>query len=146
MTASKQRVMTDLIQRQCMLQNNQKWQMSLHCKPYLLFCKRLFLNLVWNQSMVRLIWKFNWRSFADKQNHLKGITSPIIGATPILNILIGIDYADLYCSIQERKGKLGESIARLKPLWRTCIGHINGLLQRSVQTTFTRTCNTKEFE
>ena len=34
---SKQRVMKDLIQRQCMLQNNQKWRMSLFCKPYLLF-------------------------------------------------------------------------------------------------------------
>ena len=34
---SKQRVMKDLIQQQCMLQNNQKWQMSLFCEPYLLF-------------------------------------------------------------------------------------------------------------
>ena len=34
---SKQRVIKDLIKRQCMLQNNQKWQMSLFCEPYLSF-------------------------------------------------------------------------------------------------------------
>ena len=74
----------------------------------------------------------NWRSSANKWNHLKGITFPIIGARPIIGILIGIDYVDLHCSIQERKGKPGEPIARLTPLEWTCIGHINGLLQRSV--------------
>ena len=38
----------------------------------------------------------NWRSFADKWNHLKGIAFPIAGARPIIDILIGIDYADLH--------------------------------------------------
>ena len=88
----------------------------------------------------------NWRSFANKWNHLKGIAFPIIGARPIIDILIGIDYADLHCSIQERKGKSGEPIARLTPLGWTCVGHINGLMQRSVQTNFIRTYNTKEIE
>ena len=88
----------------------------------------------------------NWRSFTNKWNHLKGIAFPIIGARPIIDILIGIDYADLHCSIQERKGKPRKPMARLTPLGWTCIGHINGLLQRSVQTNFIRTYNTKEIE
>ena len=88
----------------------------------------------------------NWRSFANKWNRLKGIAFSINGARPIIDILIGIDYADLHCSIQERKGKSGEPIARLTPLGWTCVGHINGLMQRSVQTNFIRTYNTKEIE
>ena len=88
----------------------------------------------------------NWRSFANKWDHLKVVAFPIIGARPIIDILIGIDYADLHCSIQERKGKSGEPIARLTPLGWTCVGHINGLMQRSVQTNFIRTYNTKEIE
>ena len=75
----------------------------------------------------------NWRSFANKWNHLKGITFPITGARPIIDILIGTDYADLHCSIQERKGKQGEPIAILTPMGWTCTGHINGLLQRSAE-------------
>ena len=39
----------------------------------------------------------NSRSFANKWNHLKGITFPIVGVRPIIDILIGIDYADLRC-------------------------------------------------
>ena len=89
---------------------------------------------------------FNWRSFAIKLNHLKGFTFPIIGARPIIEILIGIDYADRHYSIQERKGKSGEPIPRLTPLGWTCVGDINGLLQRSAQTNFLRTYNTKEIE
>ena len=38
----------------------------------------------------------NSRSFANKWNHLKGITFPIVGARPVIDILIGIDYADLH--------------------------------------------------
>ena len=89
---------------------------------------------------------FNWRSFANKWNHLKGIAFPIIGARPIIDILIGIDYANLHCSIQERKGKPGKPIARLTLLGWTCTGKINGLLQRSVQTNFIKTYKTMEIE
>ena len=88
----------------------------------------------------------NWRSFANKWNHWKVIAFPIVGARPIIDILIGTGYADLHCSIQERKGKPGEPIARLTPLGWTCIGHINGLLQKSVQTNFISTYNIKEIE
>ena len=45
----------------------------------------------------------NWRLLAKKWNHLKGIAFPITGLIPILDILIGSDYADLHCSIQETK-------------------------------------------
>ena len=85
----------------------------------------------------------NWRSPTNKWN---GIVFPIIEARPIIDILIGTDYADFHCSIQERKGKPEEPIARLTPMGWTCVGHINGLLQGSVQTNFIRTYNTKEIE
>ena len=44
------------------------------------------------------------------------------------------------------KGKPGEPIARLKPLGLTCTEHINGSLQKSVQTNFIRTYITNEIE
>ena len=47
---------------------------------------------------------------------------------------------------KERKGKPGEPIARLTPLGWTCIGHINGLLQRSVQTNLISRYNTEVIE
>ena len=69
-----------------------------------------------------------WRSSANKWNHLKGVAFHIIGAPPIIDILIGIDYADLHCSIQGRNRKPVEPIARLTPLGWSCIGFINGLM------------------
>ena len=57
---------------------------------------------------------------------------------------MGVHHA--HSSIQEIKGQPGESIARLTPLGWMSIGHINGLLQRSVQTKFIRLYNTKEIE
>ena len=87
-----------------------------------------------------------WRSSANKWNHLKGVAFPIIGAPPIIDIPICIDYADLHCSVQGRNRKPVEPIARLTPLGWSCIGFINGLLQRNVQTNFISTYNTKGIE
>ena len=87
-----------------------------------------------------------WRSSANKWNHLKGVAFPIIGAPPIIDIPIGIDYADLHYSVQGRNRKPVEPIARLTPLGWSCIGFINGLLQRNVQTNFISTYNTKGIE
>ena len=87
-----------------------------------------------------------WKPSIGGHSQVNGISFPIVGAKTIIDILIGIDYADLHCSIQERKGKPGEPIAKLTPLGWTCIGHINGLLERSVQTNFRITYKTKEIE
>ena len=45
-----------------------------------------------------------------------------------------------------KKRKPGEPVTRLTPLGWTWIGHINGLLERSVQNNFIRIYNTKQVE
>ena len=68
----------------------------------------------------------NWRSLANKWNHLKGIDLSIIRTRPIIDALNGIDDADLHCSIQEMKRKPEEPFERLTPPGRANIGYING--------------------
>ena len=84
----------------------------------------------------------NWRSLKNKCNHWKCIAFHIIGPWPIINILIGIGISLNY----RKKRKPGEPITRLTPLGWTWIGHINGLLERSVQNNFIRIYNTKQVE
>lgn len=43
----------------------------------------------------------NWARYAKNWNHLKDINFPYLGPLPIVDILIGIDYADLHYSIQD---------------------------------------------
>lgn len=57
-----------------------------------------------------------------KYEHLKDINFPTVENKPFVDILIGIDYAELHRSITKRYGKVGEPIARLGPLGGTCIG------------------------
>jgi len=64
----------------------------------------------------------NWASASKNWNHLKGINFPNIGPRPIVDILIGIDHADLHYSIKDVRGGPGEPIARLTPLGWTCVG------------------------
>ena len=67
----------------------------------------------------------NWARYAKDWIHLKDIKFPYVGPRPIVDILIGIDYADLHYSIKDVRGKPGEPVARLTPLGWTCIGHSN---------------------
>ena len=61
-----------------------------------------------------------------KINGLKDIKLPRVGPKPIIDILIGIDYADLHFPCQDIRGGAGEPIARLTPLGWTCIGNPDG--------------------
>ena len=65
----------------------------------------------------------NWQRQKDKWSHLKDIKFPRVGPKPIIDILIGIDYADLHFSCQDIRGGAGEPVARLTPLGWTCIGN-----------------------
>ena len=65
----------------------------------------------------------NWKVIAKKWNHLKDIKFPYVGPRPITDMLIGIDYADLHCSLSVIRGKPGEPIAHLTPLEWTCVGN-----------------------
>ncbi|KAG1683385.1 hypothetical protein GQR58_010038 [Nymphon striatum] len=66
----------------------------------------------------------NWNKEKYKWPHLREIKFPYLGKRPIVDILIGLDYADLHCSLQDICGKSGEPIARLTPLGWTCIGKV----------------------
>ena len=64
----------------------------------------------------------NWRKYAKEWTHLKGIQFPSLAPRDIVDMLIGIDYADLHYSHCDIGGRPSEPIARLTPLGWTCIG------------------------
>ena len=53
---------------------------------------------------------------------------------PIVDMLLGLDCADLIYAIQEVRGKPEESIARLTPLGWTCIGNISSEHQEVIMS------------
>ena len=72
----------------------------------------------------------------NQVKHLEHIKFPQVGPGPIVDLLIGVDQADLLYSLEDVRGRLGELIARLTPLGWTCIR--NPELQASqAQTNFT---------
>ena len=78
----------------------------------------------------------DWSLYKSKWKHLKGIKFPQVGPRPIVDLLIGVDQADLLYSLEDVRGKAGEPIARLTPLGWTCIGKLELQADR-VQTNFT---------
>ena len=62
----------------------------------------------------------DWRPFAKKWKLLRYIAFPNIGPRPVGDILIGIDYAELRCILEEVKGDPGDPIAPRIPLGWTC--------------------------
>lgn len=81
----------------------------------------------------------NWARYAKNWSHLKDVNFPYLGPRPIVDILIGIDYADLHYSIKYVRGRPGEPVARLTPLGWTCIGHPSLCLEQNYRTNFIRT-------
>ena len=67
----------------------------------------------------------DWNRYSDKWSHLKGIRFPTLGQKQKVDLLIGVDYANLHMSYTEVCGNPGEPIARLTPLGWTCIGDPN---------------------
>ena len=78
----------------------------------------------------------NWARYAKDWIHLKDIKFPYVGPRPIVDILIGIDYADLHYSIKDVRGKPGEPVARLTLLGWTCIGHPSLCPEQNYRTNF----------
>ena len=71
----------------------------------------------WVTGKMRVI---DWRPFAKKWKLLRYITFPNIGPRPVGDILIGIDYAELHCILEEVKVDPGDPIAPWTPLGWTC--------------------------
>ena len=58
----------------------------------------------------------NWNHYVAKWDHLKDIQFPVIALKPLVDILIGLDYADLHYSVQDIRGETNEPISRLRQL------------------------------
>ena len=68
--------------------------------------------------------------------HLEGVNFPNLGPRPIIDMLIGVDYAELHFSIIDVRGRPAEPVARLTPLGWTCIGSPKLTEDRVQQTNF----------
>ena len=66
-----------------------------------------------------------WNKYNDRRPHLRNIDFPILATRPFVDMLLGLDCADLIYAIQEVRGKPREPIARLTPLGWTCIWNIS---------------------
>ena len=67
----------------------------------------------------------DWTTCADKWPHLRNIKFHKLGPRPIVDMLIGLDCADLHFSLQDVRGESGQPIARLTPLGWTCVGLVD---------------------
>lgn len=52
----------------------------------------------------------DWSKHKHKWKHLKGIKFPQVGPRTIVDLLIGMDHAELLCSMEDKRG---EPILRL---------------------------------
>ena len=58
--------------------------------------------------------------------HLRNLKFNKLGPRPIVDMLIGLDCADLHFSLQDVRGKSGQPIARLTLLGWTCVCPVEG--------------------
>ena len=63
---------------------------------------------------------------ARKWKHLRDIKFPSVEPKPTIDILIGVDCADLHCAHMEVKGGSNEPVSRLTPFGWTCVGGFSG--------------------
>ena len=80
-----------------------------------------------------------WNKYRNQWDHLRNIDFPTAAPRPIVDMLLGLDCADLIYAIQEVRGKPGEPIARLTPLGWTCIGSIGSEYPEVSHTNFAYT-------
>lgn len=78
----------------------------------------------------------DWYKYKKQWPHLKNIDFQRCAARPIVDILIGIDCADLHYAFEEVRGRPGEPVARLTPLGWTCIGNPGPTYKPVLQTNF----------
>jgi len=58
----------------------------------------------------------DWEKYAAKCTHLRGIQFPNSSIRPMLDLLIGVDHAELHYPFKDVRGQPGEPVARLMPL------------------------------
>ena len=73
-----------------------------------------------------------WRVHGKNCPHLNYIKFLQLAPCPVIDTLIGVDYAELHRSLEECPGKPGEPIARKTPLGWTCIGSLSKPTEEAV--------------
>ena len=53
----------------------------------------------------------NWKGQLRMWKHLQGVDFPNLGPQPVIDVLTGIDYAELHFSIRDVRGQPGEPVA-----------------------------------
>ena len=67
----------------------------------------------------------DWNQHKHRWNYLSSIKFPRPAKSPIIDMLIGLDYSQLHLSLKELTGDPGDPMARLTPLGWTCVGQVN---------------------
>ena len=86
----------------------------------------------------------NWRASQDKWPHLVECDFPSPAKDGLVDLLIGVDNADLHYSFVDVRRRVGEPVARLGPLGWTCIGRLDGRVELGTRTHTIRTLLTRE--
>ena len=81
----------------------------------------------------------DWSICAKEWPHLLCLEFPKSGPRLTIDVLIGLDCADLHFSFQDIRGVPGQPVARLTPLGWTCIGALRNSKQININTNFAHT-------
>lgn len=73
----------------------------------------------------------SWKKHAAKWSHLTLIQFSNLGIRSIMDLLIGVDYAELHFSFKDIRGNPGEPVARLTHSGWSCTGPVSGLKRGS---------------
>ena len=86
----------------------------------------------------------NWNANKGKRRHLAQCDFASPATDDLVDLLIGVDNADLHYSFVDVHGKAGEPVARLGPLGWTCIGPPDGRAETGTRMHTIRTLFTKD--
>ena len=81
----------------------------------------------------------DWSMCAREWSQLRCLEIPKLGPRPTVDVLIGLDCADLHYSFQDIQGAPGQPVAWLTPLGWTCIGPVVNSKQININTNFAHT-------
>ena len=86
----------------------------------------------------------DWRASQNKWPHLAEYEFPSPAKDGRVDLLIGVDNADLHYSFVDVRGRVGEPVARLGPLGWTCIGRPDWRVESGTRTHTIRTLLARE--
>lgn len=86
----------------------------------------------------------NWGASRNKWPHLAQCDFASPAKDGLVDLLTGVDNADLHYSFVDIRGKVGEPVARLGPLGWTCIGPPDGRVKSGTRTHAIRTLFTRD--